>query len=604
MNNTISHSKQPIKQQPSNSKAAKKSRTCYGYRPLATGEEFRLLKLFPASSLRADIHCRLFHYSVDQAPQYECLSYTWGDDKRMQRITVDGLSFYIRRNLLAALQHLRQAKDARLIWIDAICINQEDNGERAAQVLMMRQIYSTGRRTMVWLGESSSDSDMAIDFIPYLTLIAKLDIPFLWFTLLAKDEFLRKIISIADLFFRKWWHRTWIIQEVGLSTDVLMLCGKKQIPWFIIHRFVITWMDITFAPYIGTLYQPEITRLQAIALRYIGMAISSCSEALTRAWSLCLKSKPSLLSFKLLHLLWSFKYHEVTDPKDKIYGLLGFTRSSDCIKVDYNPDVCPEELYISTLCSFLIEDTGLDVFRWMTGEIREPDNLNLPSWVPNFGARTVMPISSFIGDSTDRSQELKRTFLTAGADRSRSRLSIEFEDDNRVLVLKGCEVDVICNLAEVCPCMDSMIFDQTALYPVIKHWQHMAETASTAPYTTGPAKQEAFWRSILTDRKLEGFHFPDNAGWFPAKRLESSEMCVPPANSGELKRLVRGIECRSHYVYGRRFGLSKRGFFSLLPEKARVGDMICVLLGGEVPYVLRAVENDPDHKYYTMVGEW
>jgi hypothetical protein len=57
------------------------------------------------------------------------------------------------------------AEPGMLIWIDAICINQENLEEKAWQVRFMGEVFSNAESTRVWLGPESQDSSLAISFI-------------------------------------------------------------------------------------------------------------------------------------------------------------------------------------------------------------------------------------------------------------------------------------------------------------------------------------------------------------------------------------------------------------------------------------------------------
>ncbi|KAF1846094.1 HET-domain-containing protein, partial [Cucurbitaria berberidis CBS 394.84] len=86
---------------------------------------------------------------------FEALSYVWGVTLVPYSIQVDGRPFYITYNLYSALTELRHPKYERLIWIDAVCINQNDNSEKGFQVRMMREIYAKASRVIVWLGKDT-----------------------------------------------------------------------------------------------------------------------------------------------------------------------------------------------------------------------------------------------------------------------------------------------------------------------------------------------------------------------------------------------------------------------------------------------------------------
>ncbi|KAF1964026.1 HET-domain-containing protein [Bimuria novae-zelandiae CBS 107.79] len=573
------------------SPSQKRRRRGFEYNPLQFNS-FRLLELISGHSLYADIHCRLRDYQLDSAPPYEALSYTWGDEKSACRISLDGLPFHIRPNLRDALRRLRQPRSTRIIWIDAICIDQNSADEKSVQVPLMRKIYTRAERVIAWLGEETFDSGMALDFIPYLTEVAKFDTESIWLFYLENYGFLRRMMSLVHLFSRPWWQRMWIIQEVALAPDVLVVCGSRHIRWSTFHVFIIAWMDVGHMS-----HYRNLSRLQITALRTLGMLVSGFSEALARL-RLAIRTNSSVpQSFELSNLLWSFKYRSVTNPRDKIYGLLGLL-SDHGVQVNYSKS--PKEIYVSFFSSCLLEDRGLDWFRWMTGECYEPNKLCLPSWVPDFGPRAITPISSFLPNPVRG--ETQRVFFAARQDRSRPLSTIQFEDDHRTLILRGRSFDVVSQCGRIFPFSDDIVLGGRATEPILSHWKKMAMDTQLKTYQSRTDRENAFWRTILTDRQIEGLHFKENAGWNPAQRLLPEIQYIPPKNAKEEQELLQAMENRQLCLNGRRFCITRKGRFCLLPPTASKGDLICILLGGEVPYVLRRIDNQ-SQDYYTMVGE-
>lgn len=99
------------------------------------------------------ILCELETISLDSSPVYQTLSYFWGDSKVTKPILLGDCVFDITDNLYNGLRRLRCANSTRVIWIDAICINQMDSNERAQQVMLMKGIYSKCREVIMWLGD-------------------------------------------------------------------------------------------------------------------------------------------------------------------------------------------------------------------------------------------------------------------------------------------------------------------------------------------------------------------------------------------------------------------------------------------------------------------
>lgn len=137
------------------------------YHPIKSpAGEIRLLSIQPAGSLVAPIICRLYPQLLSQNPQYEALSYTWDKKESEPRfITLNGESFTVQENVERAIRRLRQRKTPRTVWIDAICINQDDTDERNCQVLLMRDIYSKAQQVCIWLGEPTEGGKLAIGLL-------------------------------------------------------------------------------------------------------------------------------------------------------------------------------------------------------------------------------------------------------------------------------------------------------------------------------------------------------------------------------------------------------------------------------------------------------
>jgi hypothetical protein len=142
----------------------------YSYSPLSLGpDSIRLLRLMPDQDDTADIRCELFEYSLQSSCKashlYEALSYVWGSPGEKLPIFIHGHSFDVTVNLRAALSRLRNHSMERTLWVDAICIDQQNLRERGHQVQLMAKIYGQANRVVVWLGEAADDSDQALEDI-------------------------------------------------------------------------------------------------------------------------------------------------------------------------------------------------------------------------------------------------------------------------------------------------------------------------------------------------------------------------------------------------------------------------------------------------------
>ncbi|KAF2007239.1 HET-domain-containing protein [Amniculicola lignicola CBS 123094] len=218
----------------------------YTYRRLnyQLGQEVRVITLFPGRGSE-DIFCDIVHLNLLDKPHYEALSYTWanqkGDSSLSKEIFCQGRSIAVTENCHAALRNLRHPSKNMVLWVDAICIDQQHISERNHQVNLMSSIYSQASQVLVYIGESSPSIDRIMDNLkgPGRTRGRNSD----W------EEFLET----------RWFRRAWVLQEVALAKSVELIAGCKRIAWTpqIIRRVAALCNDLKL-PVPGVLqWEPE-----------------------------------------------------------------------------------------------------------------------------------------------------------------------------------------------------------------------------------------------------------------------------------------------------------------------------------------------------------
>src|SRR5271163_4471548 len=120
--------------------------------PLSTPRCTRLMRIHPGS-FEDDIHADLFEINLNKPPEYEALSYTWGNETGLEPVYINGYHVLIRRNLFNFLRRLRYDDEPRVIWVDAISISQQDPVEKGQQVAMIGDIFRAAEQVCMWLGE-------------------------------------------------------------------------------------------------------------------------------------------------------------------------------------------------------------------------------------------------------------------------------------------------------------------------------------------------------------------------------------------------------------------------------------------------------------------
>jgi hypothetical protein len=173
------------------------------------GDNIRLLRLLPNEDEAAPLHGTLRNYSLQtlgtRTHLYEALSYVWGDSTKPlpKFIFIDTYQLPVTVKLHAALSRLRDHSFERIIWVDAVCIDQDNLEEREQQVKLMPKIYSKAHRIIVWLGEAADNSDEALEAIRIAAGKQS--------TNSSNDETIQQ--SILKLLQRPWFQRIWVRKQ-------------------------------------------------------------------------------------------------------------------------------------------------------------------------------------------------------------------------------------------------------------------------------------------------------------------------------------------------------------------------------------------------------
>jgi hypothetical protein len=202
-------------------------------------QEIRLLTLFPGNEQETPT-CILEVFTLDDHPSYEALSYCWdkpvgGKPVPLVCILVNNKYFEVSAGLHVALTHLRDPTTKRIVWIDALCIDQDNTQEKSEQVQLMRLIYGSASRVVIWLGEGDAGTDQAMQFIRADTETGQWrvgdPIPESMRQLARTFAARGAIYHLRKVFDRPWWNRIWIVQELAMSNAEPLVClGHEQVP--------------------------------------------------------------------------------------------------------------------------------------------------------------------------------------------------------------------------------------------------------------------------------------------------------------------------------------------------------------------------------------
>ncbi|CCT65350.1 related to heterokaryon incompatibility protein het-6 [Fusarium fujikuroi IMI 58289] len=581
--------------------------------PLPSASHIRLVHLLPETD--AAVCCELVTVSIDAAPEYEALSYTWGDASSAARIdvTTQGSEtrqqFSVTSNCFSALKRLRYKDRTRVLWIDALAIDQSNVDERNHQVSLMSRIYSQAAGVIVYLGEFANDSDLAIEFI------MECYDPFPDNTSLSFPRSDTLMDALRNFFLRPWFTRVWVIQEVFLSSEKTIYCGEKEIPWFALENFKHYLVN---------------TRLQ-FQLPYV---VSKTIKSLT------VENAEIFIFYALL----DSRHCEATDPRDKIYSLLPILQSYNK-SLDLTPRYQDTPARIYTDCALsILPACGWSLLYAVQGNLRTE---NLPSWVPDWNVppqRHIIGTDAFLGIGDFWVDVL----LPAVPFRPQIVMRSAGEGEIPALHGYGYPCGKIAKLGS------TYIAGQTP-FPVEEWYSLVAKVdLSTRPATNSPDVKfphstEFFFRFLILARYLygsamkegeeeeedDGVPKPDfiiggsreayeeykfGSKWEERIRklaLERKDGVLPfrdipfryaakgwPSSYGNT---IRGNLEACHL---RRCFVTDTGYFGLAPAEAEIGDQLFICVGASVPFVLRHVGTSGGNEFhlvgesYLQVGGW
>ncbi|KAL1590721.1 hypothetical protein WHR41_00699 [Cladosporium halotolerans] len=278
------------------------SSALYGPLPLSDDHlQTRFLRIRRGES-DTPLECTLFRSTLVGA-NYEALSYTWGTDERSNLVLVNGIHVGVTKNLQAALLALRQLGKSCVVWIDALCINQEDANETAAQVQQMGNIYRCAHRVIVWLGVELDGSSDVFEYMRWYQAVQ---------VIFEKGPTMTTTCtSLSNLLKRRYWSQVWIVQEVALGTsNHLIMCGNDRLDW---PTFVSAALDSGLPEDCNRLRVLQEIRAKARIpprLRYAGNQLPGAFE---------IRQSYADNLFYLLNRTHNF---DATDPRDKLFALL------------------------------------------------------------------------------------------------------------------------------------------------------------------------------------------------------------------------------------------------------------------------------------------
>ncbi|KUJ24428.1 HET-domain-containing protein [Mollisia scopiformis] len=579
--------------------------TTYEYEPICGSRSIRLLKILkwtPTYGVRAELE----EMSLDNTAQYyTAISYCWGDPLQRLKtriITLKGHDFAVSQNVYDILEHHSSIHYPVYIWIDSICINQEDLLERNQQVTFMREIYQHARNVIMWLG-ATHDAHLAIFLLNKVYNDKCLG--------MSKETMhdnygevrhTRPWLALGKLFRNPYFDRVWVIQEVASASSIIVLYDGKFISWTMLLQMMKLFSDTHLLLLFGGAHEGNyLVRKKPPAQEIVhGLSMARFQEKIQSGEGATLKDV----------VTWTTAF-EATEPKDQVFALVGITedRSHPLLVPDYRKSTLD---VFRDMTLYLLRSN--DPFILAHAGCGHPSSVtDLPSWVPDFTHR-IQPITH----GTD--------FKSYAASRN-TKASIITQPTNPNILKVSCSIiDTIAHLGTrddpYYAYKDPNCTTHLSSFRPTFNKAHEAKALATKhapdPYHTGQPLSEALWRAAIGDKTLT--ERPAPAEYATYYEAVASRFSDPAKLKLELQVLEQGLQnpdpainlaeifsedymekgkmatkywaMASLVSVGKTFCVTGKGYIGWVPNGSKIGDSVSLVYGAQTPFVMRRYEGN------------
>jgi hypothetical protein len=569
----------------------------------------RLLHFIPGDEDQ-ELRGVIVHVSTNSSRhvgRYRALSYVWGTDGPTDKlITPDGI-VAISPSLGRALRCLRQRTQLLVLWVDAVCINQSNNAEKAEQIRLLPRIFQSAEFVYAFWGPFEGHGDAAAEMLMQVLAKANVEehsrtksvsdctveeapasnnasteneggwpkelarIPASW-----NDERIPRADdpvwdSVETLFSCSWFRRAWIVQETVTAAEVRVVCGKWLIDFGDLHQAVqIVHSETQASAHISSRFQ----RLGASLEPFLMLATQREWELEQHRWA-------------LISLLEHFRHLESTLSRDRFFALLGL--ASDANEPEFAPD------YDSPFEAIVIRFARVFVRQGRGMQMLHRAGLNshshrFPSWIPDWTIKRPLCLHE--------SDERSVPFFASGPTEPQVELSLDTDE----LIAGGFEVDVIQQVS-----VSSNTEREWKQY--LEEVDAMIDAATLA--AVPEPREDLKWKVPIAGTEYPNFITPGGLDLKPSYKalreyldtnnqtqIDSGTRSNPSlaqyaADLNSLCATTLQQQSASYasvlrdVVSGWRFVVTERGYVGVAPGLTKVGDTIAILKGGRVPFVIR-----------------
>ncbi len=523
--------------------------------------------------------------------EYIAISHVWDNEEPCQPLVIDGKVFYLTTDTACLFHQLRSAgaDDPVYVWMDRICINQEDLEERSHQVQQMDLVYSKAANVTIWLGEPPKRfTKTANDLAATLQSLSRPLNPKLMFGSIFSKQVpslngssrsrSRERIgpsldnAVDELLDHDWFTRTWVVQEAALARTLTVRLGWATCSWGHLWEAAVAW-DSEHTVRWESLESDDPGRshgiLGASTRHYALLSLNEIRETV----------QAGRQNLQIPPLLLRCKQRQATDDKDKIFGLFGLlsetssSSSSETFVPDYS---MPLDIVYKNFSVWCVERTGtLDIIS--TGITKTAyRRRGFPSWVVDWSNKYIQPV---MGDLLEPAR------YTTGM---RHTAEIKYLGQrSNAIVLKGIHFD---NVVSDAP---SIMIGNMTMEQQLEVWFEW-RNAILAGSDRDQRQQlvESFWTAIITDTD-NSVHRTNHPIFSPSMCLLTSQTIhdldhavddLDSASEVTLKRLWYFAE---YLMTRRKPFVTSRGYVGLAGPSVRAGDEVFILWGGRMFFLLR-----------------
>jgi Heterokaryon incompatibility protein (HET) len=582
----------------------------YSYAQLEYSDSIRLIHIDISES--DELSCQLKQLRLDKndPPKYSALSYVWGQGS-FSTLVCNGKAMSITTTLEEALRQVTKHNPNEWIWIDQICIDLADDKERSQQVWMMNLIYEKAETVLGWIGPERSDTAIAVDLIQR---VAEIAMPLAEDTFQNEDSSYREALESVEevtvekseelgisfdeeaqwqafrsFFDRPWYERIWVVQEILPARNAFLLCGQHAVPWDSV-KYAATWYHWKASAVAKNLPEPDVDGIKSTVSMNLRWSVRLGSEFFRDPTDH--KERPSY-KWDLLNLLNTFRSRLATEPKDKLYALLGLSANNEdpLLQPDYSKSMMEifRDATIAVINGPLKFDGNLDVLRWAVPHSDEP---GWPSWVADWRITDIsdvgIPLTGFRASYPAKYRPLQspnaNTLRVEGILIGRAKYISRHTHASEITEHMREEYDKCCEFLSSYPTGEDLltVFGLTLIRNqmqedsveaganLVEHARNLIPLATAArmPYST------------VEER---------------AQRLEAVERVM------EKGGYTYDFTLRPSYCERRLF-VTDSGYMGIGDYHMVEGDVIAILIGLQVACVLRPLSEDPADGY-AFVGE-